>query len=243
MFTFSFTQQKVSEALIFGVLGSVAVFFVLSLGFSAAEPRISHGQESASSTFYIRQTITDETSFQVEPANVTMNATISGLTGGQATGTSGFVVLSNNATGYYVEIDFFDNAGVNAMRGDITGSDAIEDYNSATNTPTFGYVAPTSGNGGEFAYTVVSSTTLDTGQLFLNNGSYCNAGTQDNGDTTEDCWMAPSTTAVRIIDRDSSASAGASSTLTFNVTVPNNPSPIPSAETYTATATLSLFTQ
>jgi hypothetical protein len=215
---------------------SLLIMSLLMASFFIAEPRISHGDESVD--FRIRQTITDETSFLIDPANVTMSGSISGITGGNATGTTQFVVRSNNATGYYVEIDFFDNAGAHAMLGDISDSEAIRDYSGdVAGQPSYNFTASTAA---QFAYSVYSSTTADTDQSFRNNGSVCNTGATQ---TIGRCWKAPSTTGFRLVDRAIPASSGATSTLYFRVNVPSGASPTPSAETYTATATLSVFSQ
>lgn len=231
-------QTKYLPAATYAV-SAVTIFATAFYGmFLLAEPGISYGQ-SDTSEFIIQQTITDESSFQVEPPDVTMAGSINGVTGGNATGSTSFVVRSNNATGYYVEIDFFNNGTPEAMNGNLTASEAIRDYDGDIGgEPSFGYTASTAA---QFAYTITSSTTADTDQSFLNNGSACNAA--GGAQTAATCWKAPDTTAFRIIDRSTSASAGATSTLQFNVNVPSGAVPIPSAETYTATATLSLFTQ
>jgi hypothetical protein len=222
-----------------GVAALLAVA-LLGLSFFVVEPRISHGQADTTPDFRIRQTITDETSFLVDPANVTMNGSIAGLSGGSATGTTSYVVRSNNASGYYVEIDFFDNAGAYAMRGDEDGGAQIRDYSGdVVGEPSYNLTASTAA---QFAYSNYSSTTSDTDDSFLNNGSNaCNSigGTQ----TVGKCWKAPSTSGFRIVDRSNSAVYGATSTLYFRVRVPSSPNPIPTAQTYTATATLSVFVQ
>jgi hypothetical protein len=231
------TTQIFIQSAINSVLASGLIVALLFVGFFMVEPSISHGQ-SDTATFRIRQTITDETSFLVDPSNVTMAGTIAGLTGGNATGTTGFVVRSNNASGYYVNITFFDNAGAHAMYGDESGSQSLRDYGGDVGgQPSYNWTASTAS---QFAYSVYSSTTADTDDSFLNNTAACNAGSTQ---TIGRCWKAPSTAVFRIIDRSSAASTGATSTLYFKVNVPSSPLPIPTAETYTATATLTLFTQ
>jgi hypothetical protein len=229
--------ESASHAIVAAFVGVA----LLAFGFSLAEPRISYGQEDTTPDFRIRQTILDATSFLVDPNNVTMSGSgIDGLTGGSATGTTSFVVRSNNASGYYVEIDFFDNAGPYAMRGDEDGGAQLRDYSGdVAGQPSYNLTASTAA---QFAYSNYSSTTSDTDDSFLNNGSNaCNSigGTQTIGR----CWKAPSTTGFRIVDRNTAAVNGATSTLYFRVVVPSNPNPIPTAQTYTATATLSVFNQ
>lgn len=214
----------------------VAFLFILA---TAAEPQLTHSQEVASSTFTIRQTITDESSFLVPPSNITMNGTINGITGGQATGSTQFVVQTNNAAGYRVDISFEDNGSANAMVGDESGSLAIRNYDSDVGgEPSYNYNASTTA--AMFAYTVVSTTTSDTDRSFLETGASCD---QPGGDDFNlACWKSPAVAPFTIVQRGSSAITGATSTVLFNVTVPNGANPVPEAETYTATATLSLFT-
>ncbi|MCA9358321.1 hypothetical protein KC902_03605 [Candidatus Kaiserbacteria bacterium] len=231
----NYNLKHFAQSGIFAFWASVTMVATLFATYFLIEPAISHGDESVDIT--VRAQITDETSFLVPPANVTMAGTLNGVTGGQATGTTQFVVQTNNTAGYYVTIDFFDNGSAEAMQGDTSLSDAIHDYQGYTiGQPTYGYVASTSA---QFAYTVTASSTSDLDQSFLNNGAACNLGGLQNGAVS--CWMAPSTTAFRIMDTSAAAVTGATSTVTFNLTVPSGATPVPQAEWYTATVTLSVI--
>lgn len=237
-----YSVKHYNQAVISAFVSAVTILALLFALFVFAEPTVSRAQADVSDEFYIRQIITDETSFIVQPNDVDMAGSINGVTGGQATGTTDFVVRSNNVAGYTVEIDFFDNAGDHAMRGDVTGGEEIRDYGGdVAGQPSLDFTASTAA---QFAYTVTSETPGDTAQSFLDNGTACNISSGGGGSQNAGtCWKAPDTTPFEIVNRDSAASNGATSTLTFSVVVPSGADPVPQAETYTATATLSVFTQ
>lgn len=234
----SITTRMVQSAG-YAFTASLLAVAVLVATFFLAEPVVSHGQAADTSEFVIQQTIVDESSFLVEPADVAMDGTINGISGGTANGSTTFSVQSNNNAGYYVEIAFEDNTTANAMLGAETASEALRDFDDSANggEPVYTFTASTAA---QFGYTVESLSPTDTDPSFLSDGGdLC-----DNGGTDQDldsCWKGPSVSGFRIVDRDSSAPTGATSTIKFRVVVPSNPSPVPSAEPYYATATLSLF--
>jgi len=242
-----FSIQHLSQSATYAVTASVTILGLLFMGFFLAEPSITHGQID-SDDFTITQEITGETSFLVQPTDVTTSGQIAGLTGGNASGTTQFAVISNNSTGYTVDIEFLSNGTAQAMIGDDDASEAIVDYVAAddatTDEPTYGY---TSNASAQFAYTVTSDTPSDTDDSFLNFGSACATGngsaSQNGNSTSTKCWMGPDTDAFQIVDRNTSAPTGATTTIEFDITVPSNAVPVPTAQFYTATATLTLTVQ
>jgi hypothetical protein len=201
---------------------------VLVMSFMVLEPVVT--QAVVSNNFTIKQQITDEISFFVQPANVTMVGAIMGMTGGTATGTTYAVVRTNSNIGYTMDITYSGNP---AMVGDATSDTDLRNYGGdVSGEPSYTYAASTSA---QFGYTVAASTTSDLDPSFLNNGSACNTGA---GYTVDSCWKAPSTTAFRIVNRSTSAPTGATTSLTFKVVVPSNPTPALDEDYYTATATL-----
>ena len=222
----------VKHSAIIATAGVVLTFLTLV----AIEPQITHSQVQDTSEFTIQQTITGETSFSTPAPDVVMSGNIAGLTGGNATGTTQFAVRTNNASGYFVEIEFFDNGSDHAMMGDINFGDEIRNYSGDNGLlPSNGF-AP-SATQAEFAYSVNSSSSPDTAAAFRNGGGACGVGGTDDFS----CWKAPSSTAFEIARRAGPASNGATTSVQFVVNVPSGASPAPNAETYTATATLSLF--
>jgi hypothetical protein len=213
---------------------ALVLTIVLSASFFVVEPTMSRAAATAGDTFTVRQEITDEISFLVAAADVTMAGSIQGVTGGTATGTTFAVVRSNSNSGFTMDVAFSNNP---AMRGETTLSNSIRDYGVPGAEPTFAFNASTSA---QFAYTVAASTTSDLDPSFLNNGSTCNAGSSYTAAT---CWKGPSTSNFRIINRSASAPSGATTSLTFRVTVPSNPTPSLDEDFYTATATLTATNQ
>jgi hypothetical protein len=220
-------------ALVYALSVSLLVTVLFSL---VLEPTLGRAAASANDTFLITQSITDEISFLVPAADVSMVGPIQGVTGGYATGTTYAVVRSNSNSGYTMDISF---SNAPAMRGNTTLSTGIRDYATSSSMvqPSFTFVASSAA---QFGYTVAASTTSDLDPSFQNDGSTCNAG---SGYTANRCWMTPSTTAYRIINRSTSAPSGATTTLTFHINVPSNPSPALDEDFYTATATLTATNQ
>lgn len=220
-------------ALVYAVSALMLTVLMFSL---VLEPTLGRAAASTNDTFLITQEITDEISFLVPAADVTMVGPIQGVSGGYATGTTYAVVRSNSNSGYTMDISF---SNAPAMRGNTTFSTGIRDYatSSSMMQPSFTFVASSAA---QFGYTVAASTTSDLDPSFLNDGSTCNAGA---GYTANRCWMTPSTTAYRIINRSTSAPSGATTTLTFHINVPSNPSPALDEDFYTATATLTATNQ
>jgi hypothetical protein len=237
-----FSVAHYSKSAFVAVVSSTVIVTLLFGAFFLAEPSISHGQAGPGPfDFTIKQEIIGEASFLVAPNDVTTTGTINGLTGGNASGTTDFSIISNNAAGYIVRISFENNIGANAMMGDVSLSDSIVDYVASSSEPGYGYVDRASA---QFAYTVSSDTVGDTDNSFLNDGSACNAGGTGNGTTkATKCWMEPTTTTFDIVTKDSASPSGATSTIEFDITVPSGATPTPIADTYTATATLTLLTQ
>lgn len=226
----SFTEITLTTKLAFAA--SLAAVLLLAFTYVLVEPQITHSQQ-----FTIEATVTGESSFLVPPTDVTMAGTLNGITGGQATGSTQFVVQSNSTGGYEVQIAFNSNGTANAMLGNTTGDESLRDYDGdVAGQPSRGYTASSAA---QFAYTVTSSTTADTDDSFFHDGASCD----DAGQTSQalTCWKAPDTAAFTIVDRNTPAPTGATSSIIFNVTIPGSVNPVPAAETYTATATLSLI--
>lgn len=228
----------------FALAAAVLAVALMLTSFFLLEPTV--GQAVDSQDFTIRQQITDQISFTVEPGNVTMAGTIQGLTGGNATGTTYAIVQTNSATGYTMSISFADNGTEQAMLGETTNSEAIRDYASTTapasTEPDLLFTASSSSM---FAYTVGSTTdgsaTADLDDSFKDDGSNCNQG--GGSFTFNRCWKSPTTSAYQIVDRSTSAPNGATTTIQFRVHVPNAPNPTLDSDWYTATATLTATNQ
>ncbi|MEM9336684.1 MAG: hypothetical protein AAGA35_02415 [Patescibacteria group bacterium] len=227
------TQLHIINSARAAFVTAVIVTLVASFAFLVLEPQVSRAVTSG--PFTISQTIDGEISFLVDAANVTMDGSINGLTGGNATGTTFAVVQTNSATGYIMQISF-ENQG-SSMIGNSTSNQGIRDY-SNTGEPTLNFTASSAAL---FAYTVNASTTSDLDDSFLDNGVSCNQPA--GGFTANTCWRGPTTANFQVIDRGISAPTGATTTLQFLVNVPNAPVPALDSDVYTATATLTANNQ
>lgn len=197
------------------------------------EPTVSRSQTEDRSQFTISQDIGAEISFLTPASNITM-ASIAGLTGGVATGTTFVRVLTNDIDGFTMTIEA---SSTPAMQGETQGG-TIPNYTPATaGSPDYGFSVPA--NTAEFGYTISATTSSDLAQKFLDDGAgNCNTSTNDtNGAAT--CWYSLFTTATSVINRTTATeSSGATSTLFFKTHVSSNPVPALDQDTYTATATL-----
>ncbi len=217
----------------------MTVLALLLASFFLIEPTVGRGQASDTDEFLVTQVITGESSFLIPTPDVSMVGPIAGVTGGQATGTTDFVITSNNSNGYTVEIAFNDNGTEEAMRGNSSLSSAIRDYGGdVTGEPSYGYTASSAA---QFAYTVTSDTPGDTDQSFFHDVGETACNELGGVQTGAPCWKSPTTTGFRIVDTNNAAVTGATSTITFSVVVPGSAVPTPVADTYTATVTLSVF--
>jgi hypothetical protein len=216
----------------------IAAFLAIALvliSYVILEPRV--GRTQVSDSFTVTQEITGEISFLVAAADVTMSGTISGITGGYATGTTRAVVQSNDPQGFNMTLRFATTTAGYAMTASSTAY--INDYTPASTTPgvpDYNWTDNGTGGSAEFGYTVAASTTADLDPSFLNDGSGCNTGA---GQTADKCWLNPTSTPETIISTTGPTPvSGATTTIKFKVAVPSGPTPSLPAAFYVATATL-----
>lgn len=207
------------------------ITMVLPVAFFFSEPRLASAIEDQ---FTVTQVVTSEISFLTNATDVTMNGTLTGLTGGTSTGLTQVRVLTNDSAGYTMTIKASSSP---AMQGNTQGG-SIADYTPATsNVPDFAYSVPSNY---EFGYTVSASTTSDLAQKFLDNGSTCNTGALDTS-ASASCWYGLSTTATSTVVRATATpSSGATTTIFFQLKI-NSGSNVPE-DTYVATTTLTVTT-
>lgn len=220
---------ELSRALAVGALIG-AMLMIIYLAF---EPIISR---AVTDQFEVTQEITGEISFGTAAADVTMTPAIASISGGTSTGATQVVVSTNSITGYTMDISFSSSTAMNQQNG----SSSIPNYTPASaGTPDFTFAV--AANAAEFGYSVEASTTLDVDQTFRDDTASCGTGSNNSADS---CWMNPSTTDERIINRSTIPPAsGATTTVKFQLVVNANPNPSLPADFYTATATLTALNQ
>lgn len=221
----------------------VSALLILTIGvgvFFAFEPSLGR---AIAEDFVVTQTIGSEISFLTSAADVTMQGTLSGITGGVSSGTTTVVVLTNDSQGYNMTLRFASttqNPGV-AMNGNTQGGYIANYTPTSATVPDFAFSV--AANGAEFAYTVAASTTADLDTTFRNDGAACNTA---GSDVAFSCWFGPTTSpsyAETIVNRGSETSAsGATTSIAFRLQVMSNPAPAVPEDTYVATATLTAVT-
>lgn len=225
-------RQALVTTVLIAMLG-VSAFF-------AFEPSVSRGQQT--DQFVVSQQITNEISFRTVATDVAMVGSITGLTGGYATGTSVVVVNTNNLSGYSMTLHFATTTSGHAMVASSSSSSMgyINDYSNAggVGVPDYDWVTNSTGQAAEFGYNVQASSSAEVDASFKNNGSACNVGSTV---TENKCWLNPTTTPETIIN-STVANAYSTTSIKFKVAVPSNPSPALPARYYYATGTLTATT-
>lgn len=173
--------------------------------------------ESASGSSYISLT---------SPTSTVLAPSISGLSGGTATGTATFLVSTNNSSGYSLKVSASDSPAL------VSGGNSFGDYSVAvTNTPDFDWsIADTSS---AFGFSVFGDNIV---QRFLDDGADCNAGSDH---TDNKCWSPFSTSEITIGQSASANTDNATTTMQFRAESGVNH--LQPGGTYSATLTITAY--
>lgn len=154
-------------------------------------------------------------------ADVVMDASLPGITGGTSNGSTTVTVTTDSPAGYTLSLEA---ASSPAMQ---SGANSIPDH--ATAPAGLGFQLGASE--ARFGY---SPTGSDLSQRFLNNGSFCNLGSTN---TSLACWSGLTTSAVIISQSiNDNHPAGADTTVNFRVDIANGAAVM--SGLYIATTTL-----
>ncbi len=210
------------------IINSGSIMMVIIFAFVVFEPAISLG-----STNTISQTVTTEIAFQTPATNIVLSPSIDVSVGGQASGQTQVVVITNDHLGYSMTVTASSSLG---MIGNASTTLYIPAYvTSSPGTPDFTFTTPA--NTAYYGYTVEASTTSDLATAFKDNSISC--GVVAGSDTADRCWISASTTPYTVINRSSvTPLSGATTTLKFLVVINANPNPGIPNDTYVATTTL-----
>lgn len=139
------------------------------------------------------------------PSSTLLSPSITGLSGGTATGLSDINVATNNATGYSLEI----SASTSPAMKLLAGSGSFSDYAPAGSDPDFTWSMPNTSSAFGF-----SPEGPDVIARYLDNGSACN---QTGGtDTAGACWDGFSTS-PKIVSQSASANEPNGTTTTVRM--------------------------
>jgi hypothetical protein len=177
------------------------VFLVFCTAYTYFEP-LAIRAASANNSITVTQAVSQEIS--IAPAsNVTMSASIPGMTGNPGsprTGSATWLVKTTNSTGFIMAM----KAGAApAMSLDATYK--FIDYTpAATSTPDYNWTSPASGEA-EFGYSVKAATAADATTLFKDNAS--NACNTSGGQTVGKCWYNFTASDVNVINRSTNTTS------------------------------------
>ena len=175
-----------------------------------------------------------EAGFQQQPeitltltggADVVMDASIGGVSGGVSNGSTSVNASTDGAAGYQLTIVASQDPAMQS------GSDTIADYSPAGANPDVNFIT-----GSSDAHLAFSPFGTNLASRYLTNGSSCGSGSA----STTACWDGLSTTPVTIASAaGANAPAGATTTIYFKVGVGG--SVIQPPGTYVATTTVTLL--
>ncbi len=210
------------------IINSSSIMMVVIFAFVLLEPSIGFG-----STNTVSQTVTTELAFVTPATNIVLSPSIDVSVGGQASGGTQVVVITNDHLGYSMAVAASSSLG---MIGNASSTLYIPAYiTSSPGTPDFTFTTPA--NTAYYGYTVEASTTSDLATAFRDSAGVC--GAVGGSDTADRCWISASTTGYTAINRASVTSlSGATTTLKFLVVINANPNPGIPNDTYVATTTL-----
>jgi hypothetical protein len=191
------------------------------------------GTGNASSTLYrvkagYRQMEVDY-SISISGGGATVLApNIGGVTGGTATATTSFTVITSNPGGYVLSVKADTNPALKS------GSYSFTDYTSAsTSTPDYEWLISSSDS--EFGF---SPEGTDIVQKFKDDGGSCNTGESDNPDK---CWYGLNTSNESISNSGSANNPSGTQT-TIKLKAESGSSHIQEVGVYTATITATAIT-
>lgn len=207
------------------------------------------GVESESSTYILGDTLGEQATGDSNSSSYNMHAgfwqmqesyiaitsgadvtlpNINGLSGGAASGSTYWIVTTDNDAGYSLSIKASTSPALKSS------NDSFADYTPASvPTPDFAFSVPASDS--EFGFTPEGNDIL---AKYKDNGSICNTGSSDTDDA---CWDSLSTT-DKIISQSTSSNQpiGATTTITFRAE--SGASHIQTNGSYTATMTVTALT-
>jgi len=171
----------------------------------------------------------DETYLSISggsPVNLAPN--IGGVTGGTATGSTAFTIITDSPAGYTLSIKADTDPTLKS------GSYSFTDYTPASaGTPDYSWLISTSDS--EFGF---SSEGTDIPQKFKDDGGDCNTG---SGDIADKCWYGLSTSDESVANSNSSNHPSGTET-TVKLQAESGSSHLQEAGDYTATITATATT-
>lgn len=188
---------------------NISLFLIVSLvaasSFMFFEPQITKawgpGDGPYADPIIVTQGVSAEISLD-SPNDVDMSGDIPGMTGGSATGSCTWTIVTNNNAGFKLELE----ASADPALTCAAESDSFTDYTEVLeNTPDYTWTV--SESDAEFGYTVFPETPADADLSFKDDGADCAVAT-NNPDGTK-CWIGfEGTTKEQVVSRTTETDVG-----------------------------------
>jgi len=194
--------MKIRNKNIKKIISLVAIIGLITMGgYWFFEPTLINAAD-APDIITVTQGVTQEITIS-HPADVTMSATIPGVTGNPGvprTGSTLWQVKTTNAAGFILKL----NAGV-APAMVLDGTYHFDDYSPAGAVPDYAWASPAGGEA-EFGFTVEAETIGDEVLAFRDAGAApCGAGALNTADT---CWWNFTALDYTVINRATNTDSG-----------------------------------
>ncbi|MCX6722649.1 MAG: hypothetical protein NT094_01100 [Candidatus Staskawiczbacteria bacterium] len=178
---------------------SVTIFLVASMVFVFFEPVMT---KAVDDTISVGASVTSEVTIGTAD-DVSLLPAIPGVSGGNATGSTSWTVITNNSSGFALKL----SSATCSSQNNVLCLDGSNYFTNASTTVAYAWPTPSAG-ATAFGFTPEPATNADTATAFLDGGASCGAG---ESYTPDKCWSgfnsSDPTTLITVINRSGPTSS------------------------------------